>query len=87
MPALVTVEGPQGRVVATTLAEARHARALTARQVGELVGLGESMVLEVEAGRRRLRPERQSAMAEVLGVSLAELRALLGACGECGVTP
>jgi len=84
MLALVTVEGPQGRVIATTLAEARRARGMTARQLGEAVGLGESMILEVEAGRRKLLPARQEAVAAALGVTVAEVRQLLGACGECG---
>jgi transcriptional regulator with XRE-family HTH domain len=55
------------RKVGNKVRDLREAKALTQRELGQLVGMGANAVSAIELGRNPIPPERYEAFAEALG--------------------
>ena len=68
-----------------TLRELRKQADLTLKTVADALGISETFLRDVEAGRRRpLAARHDEALVRVLGCTLAEVQALRPTCPTCG---
>ncbi|MEU3452278.1 helix-turn-helix transcriptional regulator [Micromonospora sp. NPDC006766] len=64
---------PHEERFAANVAQVRRARGMSQEDLANQIGMGRTAVVAIEAGGRRIRLGEACQIADVLGVSLAEL--------------
>lgn len=67
-----TIHTERGRRLAAMLREARVAKGLTLRELGERLGTPHTVVAKIEAGERRVDLVELESICDALGISLVE---------------